>query len=132
MPNYRCTHEAPCSCEGCREKEALIKKIDEIEKVLKELAQLNAGVSRYGREGKTAGSVATQLYLAPRSGSHLLRSASSSITAAFCAAASILPSMDSALTPSGSISAKNSAILLAVTMSTLPMRLMIGSASTAV
>ncbi len=51
MPDCGCTHEAPCSCEGCREKDALIRqlydRIDELKKALKESTQLNAGVTRH-------------------------------------------------------------------------------------
>ena len=51
MPNCGCTHEAPCLCEGCREKDALVrllfKEMAELEKTLRESAQLNAQCTRH-------------------------------------------------------------------------------------
>ena len=51
MPDCGCTHEKPCECEGCQEKDALIRilygKIDMLETKLKESAQLNARCTRH-------------------------------------------------------------------------------------
>lgn len=51
MADCGCTHEAPCVCSGCQEKDALIRilyaKIAEIEKALNDSAGLNAAATRH-------------------------------------------------------------------------------------
>ncbi len=51
MPECGCTHEKPCECEGCQEKDALIRilygKIDYLERKLKESAELNTKCTRH-------------------------------------------------------------------------------------
>lgn len=51
MAECGCTHEKPCECEGCQEKDALVRilyeKVDELEKALKDSAGLNAAATRH-------------------------------------------------------------------------------------
>ena len=51
MSNCTCAEENPCPCEGCREKDAIVRqlyeKIDELEKALKESAGINARCVRH-------------------------------------------------------------------------------------
>ena len=51
MSDCGCTHESPCGCEGCKEKDALVRvlyeKIAELEETLKESAQLNTRCNRH-------------------------------------------------------------------------------------
>ncbi len=51
MPDCGCTHEKPCECEGCREKDSLIRqlyeKIDELKKALNVSAGSNERCVRH-------------------------------------------------------------------------------------
>ena len=46
-----CAEDLPCACEGCQEKEALVRllfaRIDELEKALKVSAEINTRGTRH-------------------------------------------------------------------------------------
>ena len=51
MPDCGCTNEKPCACEGCQEKDALVRqlyhKIADLDARLKDAIELDAKATRH-------------------------------------------------------------------------------------